>query len=71
MNTMHKSVLLDESIKYLDLKENSKIVDCTLGYGGHSSEILKRIPKGFLYSFDQDIDAINFSHKRLSDSIKL
>ena len=67
MNTMHKSVLLDESIKYLDLKENSKIVDCTLGYGGHSSEILKRIPKGFLYSFDQDIDAINFSHKRLSD----
>lgn len=67
METLHKSVLLDESISYLNLKEDSKIVDCTLGYGGHSSEILKRIPKGFLYSFDQDIDAINFSQKRLSD----
>lgn len=67
MEVLHKSVLLDESISYLNLKEDSKIVDCTLGYGGHSSEILKRIPKGFLYSFDQDIEAINFSQKRLSD----
>ena len=67
METLHKSVLLEESINYLNLKENSVIVDCTLGYGGHSSEILKRIKNGFLYSFDQDIDAINFSKKRLSD----
>lgn len=64
---MHISVLLEESIKYLNLKEDSKIVDCTLGYGGHSSEILKRIPKGFLYSFDQDKEAIKFSNKRLSE----
>jgi len=64
---MHISVLLEECIKYLNLKEDSKIVDCTLGYGGHSSEILKRIPKGFLYSFDQDKEAIKFSDKRLSE----
>ena len=42
-------------------------MDCTLGYGGHSSEILKRIPNGFLYAFDQDLDAINSSQKRLSE----
>ena len=63
---MHKSVLLEESINSLNLKDNSIIVDCTLGYGGHSSEILKRIPNGHLYSFDQDIDAITFSDNRLS-----
>ena len=62
---MHKSVLLEESIKYLNIKDNSIIVDCTLGYGGHSSEILKRIPNGHLYSFDQDIEAINSSRKKL------
>lgn len=64
---MHKSVLLDECIHYLNLKDDSVIVDCTLGYGGHSSEILKRIPNGFLYAFDQDLDAINSSQKRLSE----
>lgn len=63
---MHISVLLNECIKYLNLKDNSIIVDCTLGYGGHSSEILKRIPKGFLYSFDQDEEAINSSKEKLS-----
>lgn len=63
---MHKSVLLNESIQNLNLSDDCIIVDCTLGYGGHSSEILKRIPNGHLYSFDQDIDAINYSDTRLS-----
>ena len=62
---MHQSVLLNESIEYLNLKEDSVIVDCTLGYGGHSSEILKRIPKGFLYAFDQDKEAIKHAKERL------
>lgn len=62
---MHKSVLLDESIHYLNLKEDAIIVDCTLGYGGHSSEILKQIPKGHLYCFDQDDEAIASSKTRL------
>lgn len=62
---MHKSVLLEECLQYLNLKENSFVVDCTLGYGGHSSEILKKIPKGFLYAFDQDQEAIDYSKNRL------
>ena len=64
---MHKSVLLDECIENLNLKDNSVIVDCTLGYGGHSSEILKRIDKGFLFAFDQDSEAILNSKKRLDE----
>lgn len=64
---MHKSVLLNECIQNLNLKDDSVIVDCTLGYGGHSSEILKRIPKGFLYAFDQDKEAIQSASKRLNE----
>lgn len=64
---MHKSVLLDESIEYLNLNDESNIVDCTLGYGGHSSEILKRIKRGFLFAFDQDVNAIESSRKRLDE----
>lgn len=63
---MHESVLLNESLEFLNLRDDSIIVDCTLGYGGHSSNILKKIPNGHLYSFDQDIDAINYSSERLS-----
>lgn len=62
---MHTSVLLEEAIKYLNLKEDSMIVDATLGYGGHSSEILKRIKRGRLFCFDQDKDVIEYSDKRL------
>lgn len=62
---MHKSVLLEECIQYLNLQEDSQIVDCTLGYGGHSSEVLKRIKRGFLFAFDQDKKAISSSEKRL------
>ena len=62
----HISVLLDETISALNLKEDSIIVDATLGYGGHSSSILARINKGFLFAFDQDSDAIKFSNERLS-----
>jgi 16S rRNA (cytosine1402-N4)-methyltransferase len=63
---MHESVLLKETIEALNLKEDSIVVDCTLGYAGHSSEILKRIPKGKLYAFDQDKIAINYSFKKLN-----
>lgn len=62
---MHKSVLLDESIENLNLNENSVIVDATLGYAGHSSEILKRIPSGKLIAFDQDDEAIKSSNEKL------
>ncbi len=62
---MHKSVLLEECIQGLNLKDDSVIVDATLGYAGHSSEILKRIKKGFLYAFDQDEEAIKHSREKL------
>lgn len=62
----HISVLLEESIAALNLKEDSIIVDCTLGYGGHSSYILQRIKRGALFAFDQDSEAIRHSTNRLS-----
>lgn len=64
---MHKSVLLEECLEYLNIQENSIIVDCTLGYGGHSSNILKKIKRGFLFAFDQDEEAIENSKKRLDE----
>ncbi len=65
INMKHVSVLLEESIKSLNLRDDSVIVDCTLGYGGHSSHILNRIKKGFLFAFDQDSEAISYSTDRL------
>lgn len=62
---MHISVLLEECINNLNLKEESVVVDCTLGYAGHSSEILKKIKKGYLYAFDQDNEAILNADKKL------
>ena len=62
----HKSVLLQETISSLNLKDNDIIVDATLGYGGHSSYILDRIKKGHLFAFDQDSEAIRHSTSRLS-----
>ena len=64
---MHISVLLEECINNLNLKEDSVVVDCTLGYAGHSSEILKRIKKGYLYAFDQDKEAINNANLKLKE----
>ena len=63
---MHKSVLLNESINGLNIRDGLIYVDCTLGYAGHSGEILKNNKKGWLYAFDQDIDAIEYSTKKLS-----
>lgn len=63
---MHKSVLLNESINGLNIRDGLVYVDCTLGYAGHSGEILKNNKKGWLYAFDQDTDAIEYSTKKLS-----
>ena len=49
----HKSVLLDEVINSLNIQDDKKYVDATVGYGGHSSEVLKKLgKKGFLFAFD-------------------
>ncbi|MEG2457738.1 MAG: 16S rRNA (cytosine(1402)-N(4))-methyltransferase RsmH [Bacilli bacterium] len=65
---MHKSVLFDEVLDGLNIIPSGKYIDATLGYGGHASGVLNRLDKkGFLFAFDQDTDAINFSKKRLSE----
>ena len=62
---MHYTVMKNESIEALNLKESGVYVDATLGYAGDSSEILKRVKKGFLFAFDQDREAIAYSDNKL------
>lgn len=64
---MHYSVLLKESIDGLNIKEDGLYVDCTLGYAGHSSEILKRLKTGKLFAFDSDSEAITYSNQKLKN----
>ena len=63
----HKSVLLNEVIEYLNVSEGKFYIDATVGYAGHSGEILRKLnKKGFLFAFDQDIEAITYSNNKLS-----
>jgi 16S rRNA (cytosine1402-N4)-methyltransferase len=62
----HESVLLQKSVDLLHVKGDGIYVDGTLGRGGHSSEILKRITTGHLFCFDIDQQAIDESTARLS-----
>ena len=55
----HVTVLKNEAVEALNIKEDGIYVDCTLGGGGHSSLILSKLTSGHLYSFDQDEYAIN------------
>ena len=64
---MHKTVLLNEAIDNLNIKIDGIYVDATLGFGGHSGLILKRIKRGFLFAYDQDDMAIDYSEKKLSE----
>ncbi len=65
---MHISVLKKESLEYLDLKEGQKVVDATLGLGGHALEIVKSIgDSGHLYAFDQDERNLVEAKKKLQD----
>ncbi|MBQ9279026.1 MAG: 16S rRNA (cytosine(1402)-N(4))-methyltransferase RsmH [Lachnospiraceae bacterium] len=68
MEFKHKSVLLNETIESLNVKPHGIYVDGTLGGGGHSYEICKRLgEKGRLIGIDQDIDAIEAATKRLEE----
>ncbi|MBU5225353.1 16S rRNA (cytosine(1402)-N(4))-methyltransferase RsmH [Clostridium senegalense] len=68
MDFKHVSVLLDECIEALNIKEDGIYVDCTLGGGGHSSEILKKLSeKGRLIGIDQDKDALKAASERLKE----
>ena len=64
----HVSVLLDECIEALNIRDGYTYVDCTTGGGGHSLEIAKRMgPSSRLICFDRDKNAIEAATKRLSD----
>ena len=63
----HYSVLLNEAVEGLDIKENGIYVDCTLGGAGHSLEILKHLKNGKLYAFDQDNVALENAKEKLAE----
>lgn len=68
MSFSHKSVLLEETIEGLDIKPDGIYVDGTLGGGGHSYEIAKKLSeKGHLYGIDQDEAAIEAAGERLKE----
>ena len=65
---MHVPVLLNEIIENLNIKEDGIYVDCTLGVGGSSKEILKRLSeKGLLIGIDQDEEILNQAKENLKD----
>ena len=66
MEFSHYSVLLHETIDNLNIKPDGIYVDGTLGGGGHSYEIAKRLTTGHLYGFDQDTDALKAAGERLA-----
>ena len=65
---MHIPVLLNEVLENLNIKEDAIYVDCTLGLGGHSKEILKRLSKkGILIGLEQDENALKIAKDNLSE----
>jgi 16S rRNA (cytosine1402-N4)-methyltransferase len=59
----HTPIMVKEVLDFLDIDPNGIYVDCTLGGGGHSYEIYKKLEHGKLISFDRDQDAINYVKK--------
>jgi len=67
MEFNHISVLKEEAISGLNIKPDGVYVDCTLGGGGHSFEIVKRLTTGKLICFDKDLDALSYSKEKLKE----
>lgn len=67
MEFKHVSVLLDECLDGLKIKEDGTYVDCTLGGAGHTSEILKQLKNGKLIGIDQDQDALKNAKEKLKE----
>ena len=71
MEKIHVPVLLNETIESLDIHPDGFYIDCTLGDGGHSFEIFKKLSsKGLLLSIDQDSHAIDFVKNYYNNEIK-
>ena len=67
MEYIHKPIMLNECMEAMNIKNGSKVIDCTLGLGGHSEAILKIIsPDGKLVGIDREKNAIEFATERLS-----
>ena len=68
MEFKHIPVMLNECLEGLNIKPDGIYVDCTLGGGGHSGEILKRLsPEGLLIGIDKDNDALAHCEEMLKD----
>lgn len=69
MEFKHKPVLLDEVIEGLNIKSDGIYIDCTMGGGGHSSQILSHISsRGRLIGFDRDMEAVQVCQKRFENN---
>ena len=65
---IHQPVLLEESLHHLACSPGSRIVDCTVGGGGHAERILEQIgEEGFLLGLDRDPEAVERSRQRLGE----
>ena len=62
---MHYSVLKEEAIEGLNIKEEGIYVDATVGFAGDAKEILRNLKRGFLFAFDADSIAVDYSNKKL------
>lgn len=67
--SFHDPVLLRESVEFLKIKPDSMYLDCTAGFGGHSSEILKHLSgKGKLIMIDRDIEAVKYLRQHIDNA---
>ena len=66
MKSVHKTVLLNETIEGLNLQPKSLVVDCTFGGGGHSLEICKKYPGVKIIALDQDKSAFEKAKNKIT-----
>src|SRR5204862_8255984 len=63
----HVSVLLKEATDFLDSRRGGTYIDATVGFGGHSEAIARRLgPQGRLIGFDKDLQALAIARRRLA-----